>query len=155
VGMLMGFYVGDKRQIGDAFSSPATSSLWTQPFVVAWADFSLHLSPLDLDLLSEEACRIVHTQPVTLTGSLIERVGGDGETSSADVVAPHWVEAVARIPDDRIEELATRWFAQIAAAHQEQPEPPSPDTLQALNELVQACRVATEKNLAVVHTWCL
>jgi hypothetical protein len=105
VGMLMWFYVGDKGRIGDGFSPNATIPLWQQPFVVAMADFSLHLSPIDLDFLSEEACRIVGVPPVTLTDSLTENVGGNGRANSADVVSPRWVETVARIPDDRVEGL--------------------------------------------------
>ena len=155
VGMLMEFIVGDKKRIGEGFSSLANIPLWQQPFVVAWADFSLHLSPIDLDFLSEEVCRIAGVQPVTLTDSLTERVGGDGRTSSADVVSPRWVEMVARVLDHQVEGLAERWMARTAAEHHEQPGEPNEDTLRALRELVHACRLATEKRLSVVHAWSL
>ena len=87
MGMLFWFYVGDKKKIGGAFSAPSAVPLWKQSFVLAKADFSLHLSPIDLDLFSEEACRIAGMKPITLTDSLIENVGGDGQSSSADLVS--------------------------------------------------------------------
>jgi len=90
--MLMWFFVGDEREFAEGYSANASIPLWKQPFVVALADFSLHLTPIDLDLLSEEACRIVGVQPVTLTDSLTANVWGDGEASSSDVVSPQWVQ---------------------------------------------------------------
>jgi hypothetical protein len=151
----MAFYVGDQGKIGGAYSSGVAVPLWRHPFVVAAADFSLHLSPVDLDLLSEEACRLVGAPPGTLTDSLTDRVGGDGQTSSAEVVSPRWVGAVAGIPDRHVEELARRWLARVAQEHSEQAEGPTEDAVRAIRELIRACRVATERGLPVVHTWCL
>jgi hypothetical protein len=155
VGMLMEFFVGDKRRIGEGFSSRARIPLWQQPFVVAWADFSLHLSPIDLDLFSEEVCRMAGVEPVTLTASLTEKVGGNGRTSSADVVSPQWVEMIAGVLDHQVEELAERWLVRAAEEHHERPGEPNEDTLRAIRELVEACQIASEKRLSVVHTWSL
>ena len=151
MGMLLWFYVGDKKKIGEGFSATAAVPLWKQPFVVAMADFSLHLSPIDLDLLSEEACRIAGVQPVTLTHSLTENVGGDGQTSSADVVSAQWVQTVASILDHHVDDLAKRWLVRVAEEHHEQPEEPNEDTRQAIRGLIHVCQIATEKRLAVVH----
>jgi hypothetical protein len=155
VGMLMWFYVGDKRKIAEGYLPNAAIPLWKQPFLAAMADFSLHLSPLDLDLLSEEVCGIAGVPPVTLADSLTEHVGGNGQTSSADVVSPRWVETVAGIPDHQVEELAQRWFARSAEEHGEQPEQPNEDILQAIRKLIHVCRIAIEKRLPVIHTWSL
>jgi hypothetical protein len=153
MGMLMSFYAGDKRKIGEGFSTTAGVPLWKQPLVVGMADFSLHLSPIDLDLFSKEACRIAGAQPVTLTDSLTENVGGDGESSSADVVSPQWVQTVAGILDDQVDGLARRWLVQVAEEDREEPEEPNEDTLQAIRDLIRVCRIAMEKKLAVVHVW--
>jgi hypothetical protein len=155
MGMLMAFYACDKREIGEGFSSTAAVPLWKQPYVVSMADFSLHLSPIDLDLLSEEVCRIAGAQPVSLTDSLTENVGGNGESSSADVVSPQWVQTVAGIRDDQVDDLARRWLVQVAEEHREQPEEPNEDTLRAIRDLIHVCRIAIENRLAVVHVWSL
>jgi hypothetical protein len=155
MGMLMGFYAGDANQIGKGFSSGSRVPLWKQPFVQATADFSLHLSPIDLDLLSEEAYRLVGMQPVTLTDSLTDHVGGDGESSSADVVASQWVATFAQIPNQRVEELAKNWFVEVGKEHNEPPEQPTADALRAINDLIHLCQIAKERNLSVVHTWSL
>jgi hypothetical protein len=124
-------------------------------FVAAMADFSLHLSPIDLEFLSEEACRIASVPPVTLTDSLIDNVGGDGETSSADVVSAQWVQMVAGILDHHVDDLAKRWLVRVAEEHNEKPEEPNEDVRQAIRALIHACQVATEKGLPVVHMWSL
>jgi len=155
MGMLMWFYVGDKQKIGEGFSTTNAIPLWKQPFVVAMADFSLQLSAIDLDLLSEEACRLAAVQPVTLTDSLTENVGGNAQTQSADVVSPQWVATIASIADHQVEELAKRWLALVAEEHREQPEEPTEDTLHAMRELIHACQIAREKSLPLVHTWSL
>ena len=153
--MLMWFYVGDKTKIGEGFSATDAVPLWKQPFVVAMADFSLHLSPIDLELLSEEACRIAGVPPVSLTASLTEKVGGDGETSSADVVSAQWVQTVAGILDHHVDDLAKRWLVRVAEEHNEKPEEPNEDVRQAIRALIHACQIATERGLPVVHTWSL
>jgi hypothetical protein len=153
MGMLMWFYVGDKTHIGEGYSAMDTIPLWKNPCVVATADVSLHLSPIDLELLSEEACRIAGVEPVTLTDSIRENIGGDGESSSADVVSIQWVQTVASILDDQIEDLAKRWMVRVAEEHGEQTVEANRDTLRAVRDLIHACRVATEKGLAVVHVW--
>jgi hypothetical protein len=155
VGMLMWFYVGDKTRIGEGFSASDAVPLWKQPFVAAMADFSLHLSPFDLDMLSEEACRIAGVQPVALTGSLTEHVGGDGETSSADVASAQWVQTVASIPEHHVDDVARRWLVRVAEEYLAQPEEPNEDIRQAIRDLIHACRIATEKRLPVVYTWSL
>ena len=155
MGILMWFYVGDKRKIGEGFSATNAVPLWKQPFVIAMADFSLHLSAVDLDLLSEEACRIAGVQPVSLTVTLTENVGGNAQTQSADVVSPQWVATVASIADHQVEGLAKRWLAEVAKEHSEQPEEPTEDTLQAIRELIHACQIAREKSLPLVHAWSL
>jgi len=155
VSMLMWFYVGDKTKIGNGFTATGAVPLWKQPFVVATADFSLHLSPIDLDFLSEEACRIAGVQPVTLTDSLTENVGGASQTSSADVVSGQWVQTVASVLDHQVDDLAKRWLVRVAEEHNEKPEEPNEDIRQAIRALIHACQVATEKGLPVVHTWSL
>lgn len=155
MGMLMCFYVGDERKFAGEFSANASMPLWKQSFVVAMADFSLHLSPIDLDLLSVEACRMVGVQPVTLTNSLTVKVGGDGQTSSIDVVSPQWVQTVARILDHQVEEMAKRWLARVAEEHRERQGEPNEDALRAIRDLIHACQIAKEKNLAVVYAWSL
>ena len=58
-------------------------------------------------------------------------------------------------PDRHAEELARRWLARVAKEHGEEPEEPNEDTVQAIRELIHACRIAMEMRLAVVHIWSL
>ncbi len=155
MGLLMAFYAGDRGRIAETFALADPEPLWEQPFVAAYADFSLHLTPLDLDLLSEEACRLAGAKSATLSESLEECLGGDGVSNAAQVVSRAWVETMACLAEDQAEELALRWWARAEGEHGGRPSPLTPEALGAVGDLIRLCRTARQENLTVVHTWCL
>ena len=153
MGMLMDFYAGKAAEIGEAFTSQDFEAL--RGLARAHADFSLHLSPTDLDLLSEEAFAMTDREPIGLLDSLEQNVGGDGSESSADTLSQRWVAGIAAFPEERVEELAKRWFRAVAEDRQEPEDEITPDALQAIRELITLCRTAEREKLDVVHTWSL
>src|SRR5688500_5384127 len=101
MGILIDFYAGDADAIGLAWADgddvPSR----------AHADFSLHLDPSALDLLSE-----LMGVPALLD-SLVRDVGGDGDESSVSVVDPEWVAAVGALPPAGAGDLAQRWLRAV------------------------------------------
>jgi hypothetical protein len=132
LGILMHFYAGDADRIGQACTANDSLLLRDSPILVADADFSLHLSPIDLDCLSEATCSLVGHPPMTLTDSLIRRVGGDGRDRSAEVVSSEWVEMMASVPDDQVAELASLWMARVAKEHAEEQRKPTVDSIRGM-----------------------
>lgn len=153
MGLLMDFYAGDAQEIGGAFTAGDFDALNSR--AIAHADFSLHLSPTDLDILSETAFEMMGRVPTGLLDSLEENVGGDGAESSADTVTEAWVTGMAAFPNDRVPELAQRWLRAVAEDRGDSDDAVTPDALQAVRELISLCRLAGREKVAVVHTWSL
>lgn len=146
----MDFTAGDARQIGAAVD--AGDDLRTAPFVVAHADFSLHLVDESLDTLFALVCARRGLPPISLQAALVEHVAGPSDPSeqefSADVVMPALVEVIATLSDDDLRALAIDWTASWASA-------PNPDVDRALTELRNVCATALARNVAVVFSWSL
>lgn len=149
----MDFYAGNAREIGAAFTRDDSRSL--EKAARAHVDFALHLSPTDLDILSEAAFQMLGRDPRGLLDCLVENVGGDGSESGADTVETTWVATIASIPDDRVEELAREWFRGVAEDRGDNEAELTDDALQALRDLIALCRTAARDHLDVVHTWSL
>src|SRR3954451_1172792 len=95
MGLSLEFYAGDAAVIGADFTAIEFDGIRDGTRARAYADFSLHLSPTDLDLLSEVIAEQVAADPVLLNDSLTRTVGGTGDESGAEVVSPAWVRLVA------------------------------------------------------------
>ena len=146
------FYAGDADSIGADFTASAFDGLREGTRARAWADFSIHLSPSDLDILSEVIAERVGTEPLLLNDCLVRTVGGDGDERSAEVVSPDWVRMVAAVGGTPAREIAATWIEQVGEEHGEEYEL-SPEAVRAVEELVRLCQLAEQEDLAVVHTW--
>jgi hypothetical protein len=155
VGQLIHFYAGDADAVGRAFGQRDYQTLRDRQKFPLTADFSLHLSPIDLDLLTEEAQKLVGSGPTSLTDALGEQVGGNGNDSAAEVVSPEWVGMMAALPDSSVEALLTEWTRAVAEEHNEPDLNPTDDIRKALRDLLTLCREAQRNGLPVVHTWSL
>jgi hypothetical protein len=91
MGQLVHFYGGDPAVVGRAFAAHDFATLKNRTVVPLFSDFSLHLSPIDYDLLTEAVRAVVGDGPESLTDSLETQVGRIGDEASADVVAREWV----------------------------------------------------------------
>ena len=154
MGLSLEFYAGDAETIGADFSAHKFGGLRDGTRARAYADFSLHLSPTDLDILSEVLAERVDAPPLLLNDSLVRTVGGTANESSADVVDPAWVQLVAAVDDAAVPELAAEWMRLVGDEYGQQYEV-TPDAIRAVSELIRLCRTALTERLAVVHTWYL
>lgn len=155
MGQLIHFYAGNAEAVGRAFDQHDYQALRDRQKFPLNADFSLHLSPIDLDLLTEEVQKLVGSGPTSLTDALGEQVGGNGSDSAAEVVSPDWVAMLAAVPDASVESLLTEWTRAVGEEHNEPELKPTDDIRQALRDLLTLCREAQRQALPVVHTWSL
>ena len=155
MGQLIHFYMGNPEVIGKAFSGRDFARLRDRAVIPSQVDFSLHLSPIDFELLTEAAQRIVGSGPLSLEESLDKRVGGDGEHASADVVSADWVQMIGSLNDADLEPLLLAWAEALADEHGDSTIEPTDDVRRALRELVDLCREATHRQIPVVDTWSL
>ena len=118
----------------------------------AYADFSLHLSPTDLDILSETIARHAQSAPLLLLDSLVGSVADLGDDGAADLVGKDWVAMVSGLPDADCAAVAADW---IQAVGEELGEPLelTEDALNAVRALGALCRQAQAQQLDVVYVW--
>ena len=151
MGQLMGFYAGDADAIGAAYVDFESDGLDDEKIVRAHADFSLHLTPLDVDFLVEVIAERTGGKALPLFESFTRHVAGDSEEGSADVVDAAWVQMVAGADDARAPALAAEWIQRVGAEYGEALDV-SPEAVQAVGELIRLCQLATKERLDVVFT---
>ena len=154
MGLSLEFYAGEAIGIGADFTAFEFDGLRDGTRARAYADFSLHLSPTDLDILSELIAEQIGTAPLLLNDSLIQTVGGIENESGAEVVDPAWVRIVAATDQAAAEELATAWIGRIGDEYGQQLDV-TPEAVMAVRSLINLCQVAVRENFDVVHTWYL
>jgi hypothetical protein len=117
----------------------------------------MHLSPRDLDTLSEVFVERVEDSTgssCSLSDCLVRGVGGTENESGANLVDPDWVRMVAKAEEAAAPELAAEWLRRAGEMYGQR-FPVSPKAVRAVQELIRLCRVATKENLDVVHAWYL
>ena len=152
MGQLMGFYAADADAIGAAYDNHDSDALTDEQIVRAHADFSLHLTSLDVDFLVEIIAEGTGGTARPLEESFIRHLAGDSESSSADVVDPAWVQLVAAADAGTAPDLAAEWMKRASAEYGETLEV-SPEAVHAVGELIRLCRLAAKERLDVVFTW--
>ena len=151
----LAFYAGDADKIGAAFTATDFERLRNGSLAHAHAELSLDLSPVELDVLSEQAAGMLKRTPIHLMESLTRQVGGLPDESSADVVAPEWVGLMAEIPESSAEDLAMVWLAGVMAETGEEIDTNDPAAARSVAELLALCRAARARGTDVVFAWYL
>jgi len=155
MGQLADFYAGDPSVIGQAFSTQEFEVLSDRSRIPLHVDFSLQLSPLGFDSLTESVRAVVGAGPASFTEALDARVGGDGDECSAGTVSTAWVEMLAAVPDGAMETLLASWVGRLRDEYGDSSITVTEDMQIAVHALVALCRDAVRRNLSVVHTWSL
>jgi hypothetical protein len=154
MGLSLEFYAGDAATIGADFTAFELNGIRDGRRALAYADFSLHLSPTDLDILSEVIAERTGARALLLNECLIHNVGGSEGESGADVVDPSWVRMIAALSETAAPELAAKWIGRVGAECGQELEVTS-DAVRAVQELVRLCKLAVRDGVEVVHTWYL
>ena len=147
MGQLMDFYAGEPDQIGAAFAARDYAALRK---LTPHAEFSLHITSIDLDVLTSLAAAALGEGPTSFEESWERHVAGDGDESSAEVMSQDWVRLMAR---SNAEALVTAWAAALAEEYSNPSITPTDDMRTALAELTALCQQAERDGTRVVHTW--
>jgi len=154
MGLSLEFYAGDAVAIGKEFTAFKLQSLRDGTKALAYADFSLHLSPTDLDILSDVIAERIGAEPLALNDCFSRNVGGTEGESGAEVVDPAWVRMVAQTEEAWTPELASEWIKRVGVEYGQQLEL-TPEAVRAVQELIRLARLAIRQGVDVVHTWYL
>ena len=152
MGLSLEFYAGDAATIGSDFSAIEFDGIRDGTRAQVYTDFSLHLQPIDLDLLSAVIAKSVGATPIELYDSLVRTVGSYGDDEGkAELVDPAWVRLIASADDSAVSNLTSDWM-QLVAARCHEDICATPDAVNAVRNLICLCQIAVRGKLDVVHT---
>ena len=151
MGLTLEFLAGDARLLTAAAKEVDLDALYEPPACLQQADFSLHLIPHDLDLLSEALGQIRSTKPLPLRPFLNPVV--DEADSGALEVARDWVDYVALCDMSMAKPASELWAAKMKAMHPDEEIEQTDEMTEAVESLLALCKRARTDNLDVIHVW--
>ncbi len=150
MGLSLQFLIGPPKEMLDALSECNYAGL--DRLTEKKADFSLHLQPRDLQMLSDCAASYA-SQPLkpfraALTCYLDEPDRG------YFLIQNDWVDAMATIDINEYKAIAMGWFEKMAENYpNEQIGEPSTAAEKAVHELIELCKYAVLFEKPVIHIW--
>jgi hypothetical protein len=150
--LLLEFHAGNADTIGADFTAENTALLRDGTHAIGFADFSLGISPTDLDLHSEIIGEHRGVEPLVLYDCFTRNVGGAEGESSADVIDVAWVKMVASTDAKDAAVIAAAWIDAVGEELEEETEV-TPDTVEAVGALIRLCALAVRDGVDVVHVW--
>lgn len=150
MGLSLEFLIGPPKEMLDALTECDYVEL--DRLTEKKADFSLHLQPRDLQMLSD--CAASHTgQPLKpFRGALICYL--DEADRGYFLVHDDWVDAMATIDVKEHKMIAAKWFEKMAENYpDEQIGKPSAAAENAVRALIELCKHAVQFEKPVIHIW--
>lgn len=151
MGLTLEFVAGDRHSLIDAVKNADFDALYEQPACMYRVDFSLHLIPQDLDLLSESIGEVAGLRPLSLRPFLVPAV--DGEEGGALDVNHTWVSYVAGCDESVATEVSQRWAEKMKARHPNEEIERTEAMTEAVASLLSLCKQAQAEDRDVVHIW--
>jgi hypothetical protein len=154
MGISLEFVAAPHKQVFDAVMGLDLDMLDHLRIPGRYADFSFHLTPNDLNLLTDEACQMLNDEPVDFRESL-DTYGWhiDEPDRGAYLVYRDWVELFSLMDDDQPDHLAGRWFARMGEKYDEPGMTVTPEVIDAVRALLSVCQYAIKSESDVVHYW--
>jgi len=153
MGLTLEFYLGDSDVIAKAVEELDLEKLRSIGIIKGMADFSLHIEPNDLDLLSHQLDQHSNQQAIELRPHL--RVLFDDIDRGAFEVDDEWVSYVLAVPRAAVRNITESWFNRIEQKYGDERIEVTEAALKAVDDLLQLCRRAKTEGQPVSHVWFL
>ncbi len=153
MGLTLEFALGQADKITEALREDELDRLDAPAVVKARADISLHVTPHDLDTLSEEFASASGCTAVTLGPYL--QVLLDESDRGVLLVDKFWISYVAAVPTDQARNVAQRWIARMSREYNDPQIVLTDDAVRAVENLVAICSRAKAEGERLVHLWFL
>lgn len=153
MGVTLEFRAGDKSRIAAAVREIDFDALDDPRATKLKADFSLHITPHDLDLLSEAIGELCSKQILRLDSFLTGIV--DEDDRGALLVDSRWVAYVAGADSTKVQAISHLWAEKLKAELPDDGINLTEEMTAAVVSLLDLCKRATFEGLEVVHVWFL
>ena len=157
VGVLMDLIAGDGREILLAISVDDWAGLRDRSRFVAYISLGGGLDLTWLDLLALAARETTGDEspgPFTLATHSLKSRAADVTERTVERVDPHWIDAVARLPESRVDRIAARWIELLHREGREIDPEEKPMLRELTGDLIDFCRRA-EGAEDVLFAWSL
>lgn len=152
MGLTLEFYIGHHEKIVNAIREGNLDLLYHDNDVVhRIADLSLHIVPEDLNLLSRQFGERSNQDPLDLRPYLEVLI--DEPDHGLLFVDNQWVRYVAKVDENRLDEIVTNWFNAMAKEYPDEDLEVTDDAKRAVQNLWDLCREAAQSSMAVFHAW--
>lgn len=153
MGLTLEFALGDPDKISEAVKDYDFDRLSDPAVVKGRADLSLHITPHDLDALSEEFASASGREAVKLRPYL--QVLHDDSECGALLVDRFWISYAAAVPLAQAKEITQRWIARMSREYEEPQIVFSEGAMKAVGDLIALCARAEAEGESLVHLWSL
>ena len=151
MGLSLEFLLGEPHGIIGAVKEMELERLIDPAVVRRLADFSLHIIPNDLNLLSQAIGTSAGKDPIDLRPFM--KVVLDEVDRGVLTVDPVWVSYVASASSDRVAEIAEIWAVSMQHKYNDPELIAAPEVRQAVEDLIELCNEAEREGGQVLHVW--
>jgi len=145
------FALGDPDKITRAIKEGDFDKLNDPAVTKGRADLSLHITPHDLDTLSEEFASASGCRAVTLRPYL--QVLHDDSECGVLLVDRFWISYAAAVPTTQVKGVTQRWIARMSQEYEDPQIVFTDAAMRAVGDLVALCARAKADGEPVVHLW--
>ncbi|UQZ82186.1 hypothetical protein SK3146_01343 [Paenibacillus konkukensis] len=138
MGLTMEFLLGNEEKIVEAIKVFDLDNL--DDNVMQRADFSLHLTPDDLNTLSLSASKFNSQAPISLRNFL--EVVIDNEDYGLFKINKEWVRYFAKLDRSALKELSKEWFIEMQKQYPNEELMLTKDSINAVIDLWTLCNTA-------------
>jgi hypothetical protein len=151
MGLTLEFLLGNDEKIVEAITEFDLDKL--DENVTQRADFSLHLTPNDLNTLSLSASKFNQKKPISLREFL--EVIVNEEDYGLFKINHDWVSYFAELDRTTLNDLSKDWFFEMQKQYPKEKLVLTDDNIKAVNDLRELCNLALMQEKNLFHLWYL
>lgn len=155
MGLSLEFLVGNKHEIVKGIAMENFDVIENIEKFGLVSDFSLHITPSDLDILFKIIGQKYGSGSISLKENL-DTVDCfcDFPDRGAFHVKQKIKELIACIPISEESKIASSWYSALENLYQSEEIGDSSDAKNAIEDLIRICKVAINENKDLVYWWC-
>ena len=150
MGLSLQFLIGAPKELLDALTECDYDRI--DLLTEIKADFSLHLQPKDLQILSDCAAKFTKKFLKPFRTALVCYF--DESDRGYFLLHDDWVSAIATIDTQKSKTITAKWFERMTEIYpNEQIGEPNPNAETAVCDLIKLCKHAALYRKPVIHIW--
>lgn len=153
MGITLEFLIGNDEKIIEASKELDIDIFDEAGCIIKRADFSLHITPNDLNTLSFVAAKLNKQKAISLRDNLDLLI--DEPDHGLFKVNHSWVKYFAMVEADKLESLAKEWYAEMQKQYANEIIEVTIDGIQAVKDLSRICDLSINSGKNVFHFWYL